>query len=266
MVISTGDFPAGPSVADPPQMADKPPAMAKAPRPQYPRRNAGYDTHADSHPTPEQESESDLDEIFRVVVSPKTRDPLPPKKLPINEQLWISKGRAQILNRQEGLEVPVAKASEKVLRRLEEAEKTEGGPKDVLTELMIVGYRTYLQEVAKLFQEDEDSDSHEDSDSPGDDEVSYDIIECARRVMVAEARVQEWSTAGHTTNGAPAAPKETTAIRTREPSVTPPGGHLIVNGPPDEDIPPRSALHADIYSNRLYWQYAPYLDTVCLVS
>jgi len=193
MDTSTGNFPARPSVTALPQMANKPP---KASSPQYPARNAGYDTEADTDLTLEQASDSDIDtdEIYSVVVKRKTNT-LPPQKLS-DDPLWLLKEQANILNRQEGLDVPFPKVSDTTLRNLEKAEKTKGGPKNILRKLMDVGYKAHLDEVARLFKNDAD-----DSGNPGD-EVLHDTLECARRVMVLQKRVQEQSTAKeHTTKG-----------------------------------------------------------------
>jgi len=197
MDTSTGDFPASPSVTALPQMANKPPAMEKTSGPQYPARNAGYDTEADTELTLEQASNSDIDDddIYPVVVRPKAKV-LPPLNLSV-EPLWLLKGQAYILNQQEGLDVPFPKASDTTLRNLEEAEKTKGGLRNILGKLMDVGYRAHLDAVAREFDVDA-----EDLGNPGDDEPSHDILECARRVMVLQERVWEQSTAKeHTTKG-----------------------------------------------------------------
>ena len=267
MGLSTSNAPVSTPLVAVPQMALEPQATEDISGLQ----SSSYVIQADTRLTPEQESDdsSDIDFYCGVVASEARRKAsVVPTRKPSLEPLWLSKGRSYIANHQIGLDVPFAKASDTILRRLDEVEKTKGGPKRILTKLMKLAHEVLVYETARLF--DSDAGALDNKANPGDidysdDDISHNVLECSRCVMVLQARVQKQSTAiGHISDSALAAPNGAPAARTRELSVTPIGGVLIVNGPPNENIPPKSALHIKDYSNSVYWQYAPYLDTVRL--
>jgi hypothetical protein len=45
-------------------------------------------------------------------------------------------------------------------------------------------------------------------------------------------------------------------------SRTPAGGLLNIRDVPDEDFPAKETLRIEMYSNAIYWQFAPYLESV----
>jgi hypothetical protein len=269
----TANPPAGTPLATTPQMTNNPnppivleaaPAMERASSFHSLNQDSEHEVLADMHLTLEQGSDysSDIDFICGGKATPKASI-LPPQR-PTLELLWLSKGRSYILNHQEGLDVPFPKASNAFLHHLKEVEKTKGGPRNVLTKLMDIGNEAFSNKTARVF--DSDTEGLDGETDPGDsdygnNEASHNLLECTRRVMVLQAKIQE-----HTTNRVLATSNEIPAENTQELSTAPPGGVLVINGPPDKDIPPRSALCIEDYSNSVYWQYAPYLDTVCLAS
>jgi hypothetical protein len=86
-------------------------------------------------------------------------------------------------------------------------------------------------------------------------EVLQDLLECVHWMMVIEARIREPS---NTTSQA-GKNKKKGACRL---SKTPPGGLLDVRGVPDRSIPAMARLRIEQYSNALYWQFVPHLDSV----
>ena len=156
---------------------------------------------------------------------------------------WQQPYRKYIEERGEPLEKEFTGVSETVLRSLEEAEKTRGGPKGILGKVTTVTHKTFTQQMSDVLQ-DENTDRESEA---GRAEYSQDLLECVRRVMIVEARIRGSSK---------------TALNTRTLSKIPPGGLLGIKGVPGKSIPALAGLRIDQYSNAMYWQFAPYLEPV----
>ena len=156
---------------------------------------------------------------------------------------WQQRYRKYIEERGETFEKQFTGISETVLRSLEEAQKTRGGPKGILGKLMTIAHNTFTQQIRDGLQ---DNNTDRESEA-GQAEYSQDLLECVRRVMIVESRIQELSK---------------TALKTRTLSNIPPGGLLGVRSVAGGGIPAMAELHIDQYSNAMYWQFAPYLEPV----
>jgi hypothetical protein len=151
---------------------------------------------------------------------------------------WQQPYRKHIEERGEPFEKEFTGISEAVLRSLEEAEKTRGGPKAILGKVMTIAHKIFTQQASDMLQDDNADWERE----AGRAEYSQDLLECVRRVMIVEARTRE--------------------SKTRTSSKILPGGLLGVRGVPGESIPAKEGLRIDQYSNAMYWQFAPYLESV----
>jgi hypothetical protein len=165
----------------------------------------------------------------------------------------IEQCRKYIEHRGEPLEKLFADVSEALLRSLEDAEKTRGGPKGILTKVTRLAHGAFTQQVSDGFDTDRESGTERQGDSRA--EVSQDLLECVRRMMVVEARIRE------PLNTASQAGKNKKK-GARRLSKTPPRGLLGVRGVPDGSIPAMARLRIEQYLNALYWQFAPHLDSV----
>jgi len=190
-------------------------------------------------PLTDTEMESEVEPMQRT--SRKRLAPIAPQTNPSAPPSWTWPYRKYIEERGELLERQFTGVSETLLRRLEDAEKTRGGPKGILAKVTTIAHNTFSQQASDVFKDDNADGA----------EYSQDILECIRRVMLVEARIRESSK---------------TALKTRTLSEVPPGGLLGVMGAPGESIPAMAGLRIDQYSNAMYWQFAPYLEPVRCVS
>jgi hypothetical protein len=197
---------------------------------------------------------SDIEDILRP--SRKRLASMAPQLNPETHSTWLDQCRKYIERRGEPLEKPFAGVSEALLRRLEHAEKTRGGPKGILNKVTRIAHNAFLQNASNAFQDnDTDQESGTERQDDSGEEDSQGVLECVRRMMVLEARIRVSST---TKSQAGKSRKKTA----RTLSKIPPGGLLDVVGVLEETIPAMARLHIKQYSNALYWKYAPYLDPV----
>ena len=127
-----------------------------------------------------------------------------------------------------------------MLRSLEEAEKTRGGPKGILGKVVAIAHKVHMEQARDALEDD-------NTDRERQAEYSQDLLECIRRVMIVEAKIQKSSK---------------TAMKTRTLSKFPPGGLLGVRGVPGDGVPAMAELRIDQYTYAMYWQFAPYLEPV----
>lgn len=130
-------------------------------------------------PEAEETDSSSLDDIFLMRPRPRAKLPLTSTLKPNNDPSRLAAGRCLIKSRNEALDVPFTQISDEIRRRLEDAEKTKGGPKKVLAQLLKIAKAEALKDVAATF-------GSGDEDNPNED-----YLECIRRVMVFEAITSE---------------------------------------------------------------------------
>jgi hypothetical protein len=172
---------------------------------------------------------------------------------------WLDRYRQYINDRVEPVDAPFTGVSETILRGLEDAEKTRGGPRGILAKVARLAQKTHLQIVSDLFKDkNTDQESEAEQQDGSGEEYSQDLLECIRRAMIVEARIRESSN----TKSQAGKNQKKTALRTRTVSNIPPGGLLRTDSVPGESIPAMERLSIDQYSNATYWQFAPVLEPV----
>ena len=72
---------------------------------------------------------------------------------------WAAKYCKCIEDRRVSLYTPFADVSETLLSSLEDAEKTRGGLKRILTKVTNIAYKAYLHKTSKTFEDDTDQES-----------------------------------------------------------------------------------------------------------
>lgn len=154
--------------------------------------------------------------------------------------------------------MPFANISDKVRIRLEDAEKTLGGPKGILAKVTKIAHESYVQKASDIFKDDgtdQASDVEQDGSGEGG---SHDLLECVRRMMILDARIQESSKK----KSRPGKNQKKTVLKESTLSNIPPGGVLGISSVPGESPPTMAGLSIDRYSNAIYWQFKPYLEPV----
>ena len=129
--------------------------------------------------------DSDIEEI----TPPLKKQPPPvlPQLQPSTRPKWFEEHKT-IEDRGESLNKPFTHVSNEIMRILDDAERTRGGPKGILAKVVKIAHQTSLKKTSSTFKSD---DSAEETGENG----SQDILECVRRTMVLEARIQELATA-----------------------------------------------------------------------
>ena len=133
----------------------------------------------ESMPEAEETDSSSLDDMFLMRPRPKVKLPSTSTLKPKNDPSRLAAGRRLIESRNETLDVPFTKISDEIRRKLEDAEKTKGGPKKVLTQLLKIAKTEALKDVAATFGSGDEENTNEDH------------LECICRVMVFEAITSE---------------------------------------------------------------------------
>ena len=134
------------------------------------------------------EMESEVEPIQRTSrkrlasIAPQT-NPSAPQMNP-SAPSWSWPYRTYIEDRGEPFEKGFTGVSPTVLRCLEDAEKTRGGPKGILNKLTTIAHKTFVQRVHDVFEGD---NAHQESEAG---QYSQDVLECVRRVMIVEARIR----------------------------------------------------------------------------
>ena len=123
----------------------------------------------------EETDSSSLDDMFLQKPPPRVKLPSTSTSKPNNEPSRLAAGRRLIESRNEAIDVPFTQISDEIRRRLEDAEKTKGGPKKVLAQLLKIANTEALKEVAATFGSGDEENPNED------------YLECIRRMMVLEA-------------------------------------------------------------------------------
>ena len=123
--------------------------------------------------------------------------------MPIAELPWLAKSRLHIAKRVEPLTEPFQNVSEEVLQKLDKAESTIGGLRQVLAEVMKVAreaaHDTLRKSVANVFEDEEEEGQEEegqeeDSDGEGGSGYSWRspaVLECSRRAIVLQERIKQ---------------------------------------------------------------------------
>jgi len=119
--------------------------------------------------------------------SQKPLPPVLPQLQPPTRDKWFEE-RKTIEDRGETIHKPFTLVSNAVLRSLEDAEKTLGGPKGILAKVVRIAHKTSLEKTSSVFKS---ADSANDTGEDG----SQDVLECVRRMMLLEARIQVLATA-----------------------------------------------------------------------
>jgi hypothetical protein len=122
---------------------------------------------------------SSLDDVFLVPPPSRAKLPLTSKPKPVHDPSLLAAGRRLIETRNEALTVPFTQVSDAIRHSLENAEKTKGGPKKVLAELMKIA----RQEAVNERMVDFNSDGEENPNGNHNE----NLLECIRCVMVVEA-------------------------------------------------------------------------------
>ena len=183
---------------------------------------------------------SSLDEIF--FMSPLRRAKPTSKPKPTHDPSLLADGRHLIERRNEALTVPFTQVSDAICRSLEDAEKTEGGPRRVLAKITSIAHQEAVKGVAAVFNPDAEENPNEN------------LLECIRRVMVLEAVIHKSHSKGPMDKKGKGKVHELSPIPLR--------GTLKMKGGPGESIPAREQLDIQEYSNQAYWRFAPYLESV----
>ena len=200
--------------------------------------------------TQSSESEADdLDDIFFKPPLPKPKSKLAPKPVSRLEFPWLARGCRKIAHRKEALTTPFSRVSDEVRKDLEKAEKTKGGLQRVLTALKGIGRKVANKEAISVFKSDNEG---EEGGTAG--EASESVFECVRRILVTEAAIQQ--------SMLKKKHKAKPIRQTRSFDLIPPGGVLGTIGVPGEIVPTRDHLRIHEYSNKVYWKFAPYLESV----
>jgi len=201
--------------------------------------------------------DTDIEEIIRP--SQKRLAAVFPQPKPETSLEQFGRYRKYIKDRGVPLDKPFANVSEALLRNLEDAEKTLGGPKRILTKVTRIAQKVFTQEASSVLKDDDtDQESGAERQDDGGEEYSQDLLECVRRMMSVEARIREPS---NTESQAGQTRKKTT-LKGRKLSKNPPGGLLNISGVPGESIPAMAGLRIEQYSNAAYWKFVPYLESV----
>jgi len=193
--------------------------------------------------------EDDLDDIFFEPPPPKSKSKPAPKPVSRLEFPWLAQGHCMITHRKEALTTPFSRVSDEVQKDLEKAEKTKGGLQRVLTALKGIGRKVANKEAISVFKSD---NKGEEGGTAG--EASESVLECVCRILVTEAAIQQSMLK-----------KKHKAKPIRQMcnfGLIPPGGVLGTIGIPGEIVPTRDHLHIQEYSNKVYWKFAPYLESV----
>jgi len=193
--------------------------------------------------------EDDLDDIFFEPPPPKPKSKPAPKPVSRLEFPWLARGRRKIAHRKEALTTPFSRVSDEVRKDLEKAEKTKGGLQRVLTALKGIGRKVANKEAISVFKSDNEG---EEGGTAG--EASESVFECVRRILVTEAAIQQ--------SMLKKKHKAKPIRQTRSFDLIPPGGVLGTIGVPGEIVPTRDHLRIHEYSNKVYWKFAPYLESV----
>ena len=202
--------------------------------------------------------ESDDSVIMKIPLSSRKRlASIVPLKKPSSYPSWTAKYRNRIEDRGVPIHTPFPDASEALLRSLEDAEKTRGGPKGILAKVTKIARDALHQHVSGEFEDDTDQESEAERQDGGE-EVSQDLLECIRRMMIVEARIRESSK----TKGKAGKNRKKMAPKIRTISKIPPGGLLGISSVPSKGVPARAGLRIEQYSNARYWQFAPDLESV----
>ncbi len=196
------------------------------------------------------------DDLAQITRSPPPRRPkaiVPPLKFSTYPS-WFERCRKTIEDRGGPIDEPFTGVSEAVLCSLEAAEKTPGGSKRILAKVQAIGQNTLIRQVSNVFSDDDMDEAREAEphDSSGE-EHSQDLLECARWMMLIEARTQESSNTKS---------QATKIQKNMVPTRIPPGGLLRTRNGPNESIPAMESLDIGQYSNDRYWQFRPHLDPV----
>lgn len=108
---------------------------------------------------------------------------------------WNERCRRYIEDRGESLYKPFTGVSDTILQSLQDAERTQGGPKYVLAKLQDVERKAYKEQVHRGLKSTSDMDEESEvgrQDGSGEED-SQDLLECVRRVMNVEATIRRTS-------------------------------------------------------------------------
>lgn len=107
---------------------------------------------------------------------------------------WNERCRKYIEDRRELLSKPFTGVSDTILQSLEDAERTQGGPKYILVKLQHVARKAHKHQVGRVLKSnDVDEESEVDRQDGSGEEDSQDLLECIRRVMIIEAIIRRTS-------------------------------------------------------------------------
>ena len=137
--------------------------------------------------------DSDLEEIL--CSPPRRPKAIVPQLEYSNHPPWFERHRKHIEDRGGPIDEPFTGVSEALLRSLEDTEKTGGGSKRILSKVKDIAHKAFVQQMANVLKGDNDTDPAQEvgqHDGSGE-ELSQDLLECTRRVMLIEARVQDRS-------------------------------------------------------------------------
>jgi hypothetical protein len=177
---------------------------------------------------------------------------------PPSDPSWIAESRKRIEDRGVPIYTPFTDVSETVLRSLEDAEKTRGGPKGILAEVTRIARKAFYQQQSNVLADDTDQESGAEQQGGSGEQASKDLLECIRRMMIIEARIRESSN----TKSQAGKNRKKTAPKKRTLNKIPPGGPLGIIGVTIEGVPAMARPPIKQYSNEIYWKFAPDLESV----
>jgi len=135
-----------------------------------------------------------------------------------------------------------------VWKDLEKAEKTKGGLQRVLTALKGIGCKEANKEAISVFKS---NNKGEEGGTAG--EVLESVLECVHHILVTAAIQQSMLKKKH---------KAKPIWQTHSFDLSLPRGVLGTIGVPGEIVPTRDHLRIHEYSNKVYWKFMPYLESV----
>jgi len=152
---------------------------------------AGIDLDQDNIIVPEDKElhdamEAEEDDIGDLFATPPLRPapafPQSPPKEPTTGFKWIDECRKAIEDRRESFFTPFPHVSKAIQQSLDDAERTLGGTRAILSKLRKIAHRVNSQKSLSVF---EAGDATQETGEDG----SQDTLECVWRIMVVEARI-----------------------------------------------------------------------------
>ena len=137
--------------------------------------------------------DSDLEEILCSL--PRQPKAIVPRLEYSNHPLWFERHCKHIEDHRGPIDELFTGVSEALLRSLEDTEKTGGGLKRILSKVRDIAHKAFVQQMSNVLKGDGDTDPAWEvgqHDGSGE-ELLQDLLECARWVMLIEARVQDRS-------------------------------------------------------------------------